>query len=338
MMKIAIVGAGRTGRGFIARLFAKQAEILFFDSDRELIDRLRKADGYAVRYFDGRATDHISGYRAFWTGEDNGALSECECVFVSVGAENTASAGQWLETYVLPGAAVIACENAALPSALFSGTLRERAGSGAIFCTTVADGALNIAGESVPTLYTDAKIGAAASLNGIEIATDFAVLMQRKLYTYNAASAIIAYLGAEKGYEAYADAANDPEIEAELDMFYVAINAAICAEYGIDMDSQQRFAELSKRKFQNRQIADSISRNAASPERKLSPTERVIMPARLIVKHGGEATPLIKTAAAALRYKGVADWAAAREALLSICGLTQGEALYEGVARYYTSR
>ena len=334
-MKLAIIGAGRTGRGFIARLFTSQAQIYFFDSDRELIEKLRGAGRFAVRYFDGRETDYITGYHAFWTGEPCDALTECECVFVSVGAENTGGAGKWLEPYIRPDAAVIACENAPLPSALFHGALRDRAGSGAIFCTTVSDGALDIAGESVPTLYTDDKVGVAASLSGIEIVPDFAVLMQRKLYTYNAASAIIAYLGAQKGYEAYADAANDPQIESELDRFYVAINAAVCAEYGIETDAQARFAALSKLKFQNRSIADSISRNAASPERKLSPSERIVMPARLISKHGGDTAPLIKTAVAALRYMGAADAARAREILLGICNLTPGEALFEGVMRQY---
>jgi mannitol-1-phosphate 5-dehydrogenase len=184
--------------------------------------------------------------------------------------------------------------------------------------------------ESYQFLYTDASIpDCIAALNGIKPVEDFETLMRRKIYTYNAASAIIAYIGAQKGYEIYADAANDEEIDELLEQFYGEINKAICREYGIDKKEQREFALLSKKKFQNPKITDTVSRNAASPLRKLMPSERLIEPMRLISRHGGNAGVLAKTVLAAIHYSGVYDQAGITGILSGTCGLDENEALFK---------
>ena len=342
-IKIAIVGAGRTGRGFLARLLHGQARIAFFDADRKLVEKLKARGEYHVRYYDSREADKITDYEAYAT-DDPGCgpvLWGCDCAFVSVGGENTKNAGEWLKKFMRPDVCAVACENAVCPAELFGGDrFSGKACSGAVFCTTTEDSGgsdgLDIIGENYPVLYTDANVpDFIAGLEGIEAVEDFAMLMRRKICTYNAASAIIAYIGAKKGYEAYSDAANDPEIEAMLDDFYSEINKAICEEYKIDQKQQQSFALLSKAKFQNPDIIDSISRNAASPMRKLSPSERIIEPARLILKHGGNADALAKTAAAAICYMGIGEITKMAEVLLGVCGLEENEKLYESITDYF---
>lgn len=346
--KIAVVGAGRTGRGFIARLLQGQAQIVFFDENTGLIDELQSRGQFYVNYYDSRKPDKITGYEAHATKdpECESVLQTCDCVFVSVGAENTANAGNWLKKFIRSGICVIACENAVCPAELFGGDrLFGRACSGAVFCTTTEDkngsggpNKLDIKSENYPVLYTDKNIpDFLAGLNGIEPVSDFATLMRRKIYTYNAASAIIAYIGAKKGYELYSDAANDPEIDELLDNFYLEINKAICEKYGIESKEQQKFALLSKVKFQNKKITDSISRNAASPLRKLSPSERIIEPARLIMEHGGSADVLAKTAAAAIDYAGICGDNKTKidNVLINTCGLRADEKLYESIIQYF---
>jgi len=162
--------------------------------------------------------------------------------------------------------------------------------------------------------------------------------MKRKLYTYNAASGIIAYLGAAAGHADYAAAANDPRIERALDRFYAAINEAVCAEYGVDRREQAEFAAASKRKFQNRAIVDTIGRNAASPERKLGATERIVAPMRLIAAHGGDASVLYDTAAAALRYAGAGTRAQAVEILGRSSGLEPGDRQFQAIVHRFGER
>ncbi|MBR3607426.1 MAG: mannitol-1-phosphate 5-dehydrogenase, partial [Lachnospiraceae bacterium] len=60
----------------------------------------------------------------------------------------------------------------------------------------------------------------------------FEDFLTRKLYTYNAASCIIAYLGWKKGYTIYSEAANDTEILRMLDENYKLTNEVLCKAYG----------------------------------------------------------------------------------------------------------
>jgi mannitol-1-phosphate 5-dehydrogenase len=258
------------------------------------------------------------------------ALRACDAVFVSVRGENGLAAGAWLSERIAQDQCVVAAENATVPASLLGGQLAGRAASGAVFCTTIEDGPLDILSENYPSLHVSAKgtSDAVAALGGVCVERDFDTLMLRKIYTYNAASAIIAYLGAEKGYASYAEAANDAEIAKALDAFYEEINRAICLEYGVPPEEQARFAGFSKAKFQNRAIADTVARNAASPLRKLGAKERIVAPMRLIEKRGGDAEVLIRTAVAALRYARADD---AEKILRETCGLGENSRLFRDI-------
>lgn len=328
LINIAIVGAGQTGRGFLARLFYKNANIVFIDSNRDLVNNLRHSKGYTVRYFNSGEPEFITGYEIYHIEDDIPMLQFCDVVFVSVLAENTAAAGLWLEDKINSDAIVIACENAACPAELFTGPIKEVAGSGAVFCTAINDGPTDILSEEYPFLHVGGYHGDVIKLPGIQHETDFDILMQRKIYTYNAASAVIAYLGAAKGYESFSDAANDPQINDKLDEFYDEINKAICTEYKIDFEEQRLFALQSKHKFQNKHISDSIARNAASPERKLGPTERIIKPANLIISRNGNPAISAEVAAAALHYMGVNSLTQAEEILQNTCELSGNDLFY----------
>lgn len=328
MRKIGIIGAGQTGRGFLARLLEKEFEIVFADKDGALVDRLNAAGAFRVDFFGGvRESITLSGFSAYRMEDAAGPLSRCEAVLICVRAENTRAVGEWLVQNGMADMPVVACENAASPAALLEGT-GLRAASGAIFCTTIAKDGLDIASENYPHLFVsrDNMPPCLAGAAGVVQEDDFALLMQRKLYTYNAASGIIAFMGQQMGYESYPAAANDPAIERALCAFYAQINRAICAEFGVDAAEQEAFARLSKEKFQNPAIEDTIARNAASPLRKLGPRERIMEPMRLILRHGGDARVLADTAVCALRYAGARTPAQARELLLSAAGLTEEDA------------
>ena len=59
--------------------------------------------------------------------------------------------------------------------------------------------------------------------------------------------------------------------------------------------NQEEFAKLSRDKFLNRTIVDSIERNAHDPLRKIGPNERIMGPLRLILQEGGDGSVLEKT-------------------------------------------
>ena len=71
MKKAVIIGAGQTGRGFIAPIVQENGyAITFLDKDHALVEQLRKEKEYTVSYFGGkREPQHISGYSALTTDE-----------------------------------------------------------------------------------------------------------------------------------------------------------------------------------------------------------------------------------------------------------------------------
>ena len=96
MSKTMIIGAGKTGRGFVARLLAERhVPVTFVDKDETLVEKLQQAagtDGFPIRFFgDVRETAKIAAYRAVtW---DEADFSDAELIFVSVGGTNLKDVG-----------------------------------------------------------------------------------------------------------------------------------------------------------------------------------------------------------------------------------------------------
>lgn len=331
---IGILGAGKTGRGFIGRLLAESGrEFVLFDSSKELINQLK--DGFEVSFFSNcRPKMDINNYKAFHTEDPKckEVFADISLLFISVGGNNLEAAGRWLARQMDSAALeartfcnVILCENARDPSQKVKKAFlealpkeqkalaEERFGfaDAAVFCTTIQqkDGSVDIYSENYPRLPLDVAgmKGKLPEVEGFHPVKDFENVLMRKIYTYNSASAVIAYLGWWKNYECYGDAANDPEILNLLDRHYASIGKAICQEYGYTEEDQNGFASLSKAKFCDRAIVDTIRRNAREPQRKLSAGERIAGPAVLIQKYDGDLTVTAMTAAAALLYEDSDD-------------------------------
>lgn len=349
MSKIAVVGAGKTGRGFIGRILKEaEKEILFIDKDTELIHALNETGKFRVNFFGNeREALEVTHFQACtW---ENVSLEEVELIFVSVGGQNLTETGKSLANCLDDKRHyyIITCENASHPSE----TLKKAIGKdnvsvseATVFCTTIEGEGLDIDSENYPYLQCDADLldGYVPGLKQVRPMKQFSDFLTRKLYTYNAASCVIAYLGWAKGYTDYADAANDEEILKLLDKNYAAANRALCREFGYDEKDQEEFALLSKKKFCSRTIIDTIARNARDPQRKLADSERIMGPIRLMRKYGEDASVLEKTAAAAILYKaGPEDaWTKIQsektpeEILQDICGVKPEESIFADIMSY----
>ncbi len=336
MAKIAVIGAGKTGRGFVARLLSESgAEILFVDKDAALVETLNRAGSFTVRFFgDARPPVTVSGYTAAtW---ENADFSGVELVFTAVGGSNLREAAGELAKRCR-GAAVITCENAVSPAKTFAKAAGEgfAVAEAAVFCTTTeaGGGSPDILSEDYSRLPYDGEAlpGFSPGLAGVEPVPRFEDFLRRKLYTYNCLSCVIAYTGAYYGFSDYADAANDPRVTALCSSAVAGINAALCREYGYGEEDQAEFAAAALRKFRNRAITDSVERNARDPERKLARDERIAGPLRLMEKYGEDPTALEITAAATLLYSGDPAWEAYKsshapeEVLREVAGIDPGE-------------
>ena len=344
-----IVGAGKTGRGFLARLLQEAAEdVIFIDKNETLVRELNAAGMFQVRFFgDVREPYRVSGFRAYtWETAD---LEDAELILVSVGGQNLKEAGESLSKCLKDEKHyyVITAENASHPSK----TLKEAIGKenvsvseSTVFCTTIEEEGLNIHSENYPYLQCDGDLleGYVPAAKTIKPIGNFSNFLTRKLYTYNAASCVIAYLGWKKGYTNYADAANDEEILELLDKNYEVTNRVLCREFGYEEGDQREFAALSKAKFCDRTIIDTVARNARDPHRKLGANERIIGPIKLMHKYGEDASVLEQTAAAAILYdhEGEDAWRAVKaektkeQILTDICGLRENDVIYQNIKKY----
>lgn len=349
MGRVVVVGAGKTGRGFIGRLLREAGqEITFIDRDQNLVHALNGAGSFSVHFFGNeRKAMEVSRFQAYtW---ENASFQDAELILVSVGGQNLQEVGRYIAGCLDENRHyyIITCENASHPS----DTLRKAIGKqnisvseATVFCTTIEGEGLDIRSEDYPYLQCDADLleGYDPGIPQIRPLAHFSDFLTRKLYTYNAASCVIAYLGWVKGYDNYGDAANDEEILALLDRNYQATNRALCREFGYDEKDQEEFALLSRKKFCDRTIVDTISRNARDPQRKLAAGERIMGPIRLLRKYGEDASVLEKTAAAALLYTAPQEeaWTRLRagkssgQILEEICGVGHDEMIFSEIINY----
>lgn len=308
MIDVTIVGAGKTGRGYLARLLQcpEVGHIDFIDANEGLVKTLNEKKSFEVHYFGNVKEPTIISNFSAYTWENAPKLSPI--VFVSVGGRNLPSVGAELKKRIVSETCLIAAENASDPAKTLLEAIDSplvHATKSTVFCTTVEGGGLDILSEDYPYLQYDADAlpPSFPALPGLKPIKGFGNFLVRKLFTYNAASAVIAYLGALLGYADYAKAANDPRILALLDENYEATNEAMCKTYGYERHDQEEFAALSKAKFTNPVIQDTIERNARDPLRKAGPTERIVGPLKMLYEGGYDATVLEKTLAALLLYR-----------------------------------
>ncbi len=351
MNKIMIIGAGKTGRGYLARLLKEaDKEICFVDKDETLVRKLEEEKSFLIHFFGKVREDfEVKDYTAVtW---ENADFADAKLIFVSVGGTNLKDVGAELKKKLSKDQHydIITCENSSHPAQVLADAIGEgfdiSVSESTVFCTTIeTEGTeLDINSENYPYLQCNADLlpDFQSDMPGVRPLKDFGDFLTRKLYTYNAASCVLAYLGALKGYTDYRDAGKDSEILEKLDRNYEMTNKVLCDVYGYDPKDQEEFAAFSRAKFTSQVIVDTVDRNAREPQRKLQDKERIIGPMKLIYEHGIMPDVLIETAAAALLYDKGDAWMEIRknrtpgEVLEEICNVHPGEVLYEEILKKY---
>ena len=310
-MNITIVGAGQSGRGFLGRLaYLSQAQIVFIDQDKALVDALNEQGMYQISFFGGkRAPLCVQGYVALYDDDDDAvtAIANADLILTCVLAENLSKILPLLKRAFsmreeLPP--VLVCENGVDPAMPLRNALSDdvKISEAVLLCTTCARGT-DIVSQDLDFLpYDLTRLDAPIPIMGFFPEMRFDVLCRRKIYTYNCLSACICYLGAEKGYESFAAAAVDPEIYEELLGLQAVLDRVIAREYSIPVAEQAAFSQAALDKFTNPELDDSIARNARDAHRKLGRTERIIAPMLLAKAQGENITIFERMIASAMDY------------------------------------
>lgn len=315
--KVVIIGAGGSGRGFLARLLQEEgAKICFVDQNTRLIRKLAEQKSYKIRL--GRHPDAITieGYEAFLIGSEEAVekSAAADWLFISVGEEHLKETAPFLEQVRKARnnpLKVLVCENGISPKntlrkALENGVAKDtRISQGIIFCTSIqqVEAGLDIISEDYSELPydMDEELFVLPFVHFIPT-KNFGTLLQRKIYTYNCLSACIAYLGAYLGYEIYAEAAMDAYIRNCCEKLSGGLNRVLCRKLQVDNEEQRIFSQRAMQKFSNPDIVDTIKKNARSVVRKLSPKERIMGPMIWMKEAGEDISVLELVAAAALLY------------------------------------
>src|SRR5947209_5667849 len=343
-----IFGAGKVGRGFLGHLLSRSGyQLWFVDRDAALVERLETAGRYPLLLLGSPPQPMaVEGVRALHAGETEAVaerFAQASVVLTAVGGGHLSEVARQIARGVERrwGAAretplnVLIGENYYRPAELLRQQIHQHLAAPVhpyferwiglvelqILRSCIEPTAelaaqdplwVRISDEWRLPADGDAFKGEPPSIEGLQPVPDFQGGLERKLYTYNAANAAIAYTGFLKGYALLADAANDPQILALARGVCAEAGAALVRRHGFDPDEQRAFAEGCLAKYQDRAIVDPIERNARDPLRKLGRHDRLVGPACLCLEHGIAPEHLATAIAAALQYNPPADPAAQR--------------------------
>ena len=316
-----IFGAGKVGRGFLAQLLLRAGwRIHFVDSSDALVSAL-SSGSYTIYNLGTGEVERVSEFTA---SVDSWRLDEASLILTSLGANGLAAWAESVED-LDRSIDIILAENHPAPAALVRqhitsprvGVAQAQVLRSCIEPTTeqVSEfGPLTVQVQDHWTLPLDGGAlvtpGLVDSVDGFELRPEFSIELTRKLYTYNAINAAVCYLGAEKGYEWLADAANDPEIAAVARRVGEEASAALVIEFGFPVREQAGWCERALAKYQDESIRDPIERNARDPIRKLGLHDRILGPIHLCLAHSLPHSALLLTARSAIVYREPSDSAA----------------------------
>jgi mannitol-1-phosphate 5-dehydrogenase len=359
-----IFGAGKIARGFIAHLLTLSGfHITFVEKSPALVSLLRERQKYKVHVMGAPEKDIvIEGFETLSCDEVDlvaKRLAPASVVFVSIGGLNLPQVAPMVAAGVRQALAeerieplnVILCENYFQPAKwlrqLVAEHLNEAESSWSNTHLGIVEAlVLRSSVEPTPEMKAgdplslkvqdmwdmpadkDAFIGEIPQIRGLSPQANFEGGLVRKLFTYNAINALIAYVGHLKGYTLLSDAANDPELVELARVASGEAGKALCETYGFDAGDQHQFAESAIAKYQKREIVDPIERNARDPLRKLSRNDRLVGPACLAFKCGIRPVALSRAIGAALHYDNAGDPAARKlQAMIKEIGI--GKTIHE---------
>jgi len=132
---------------------------------------------------------------------------------------------------------------------------------------------------------------------------------EAKLYGHNAIHALLAYLGAQKGYSKMAQIKDDAQLmKIARDAFMNESGAALINKYA-DLNDElfteagyKEFAEDLLGRMTNPYLSDPIDRAARDPQRKLGPDDRIFGTMQLALACGIEPVNMAKGAAAGIKF------------------------------------
>jgi mannitol-1-phosphate 5-dehydrogenase len=308
-MKVLIYGAGAIGRGFLAPLLGKLGiSISFVDINTEVVNQLKVNKSYvaAITLNDGYEFVDVEVESTYLLGEEDDHIKEYDIIFSCVGPDQCLDLSEKFSKAKI----VISCEN----DISTAEKLRKLSGNKNIYFG-IPD---VITSNTAPEYLLDKDALTTVSEQGILVLEkgkyslpdeiiqvsfdDLEMHWMCKMFIHNAPHAVVAYLGALKGYKYIHESMNDIKInKIVVGSINEITKGVIKAGYAsLSYANSYRAKELSR--FSNTYLHDTIERVAREPVRKLSSDNRLILGMRIVQFNGESPRYTAIGAKAALMY------------------------------------
>jgi len=369
-MRVVIVGPGRIGCGYLAPAFRDAGwEIVLAARDEATASRIRREGAFDVRVTTADDTTAVAPLTAVAVGtpgfDEVVASADLICTAVGVGKVSGLAkplAGALAQRPTSRPLDVWVAENDDCADGLAT-AVRTAAGdalpqigfAGAVATAVVArgdwrrEGRPLFVGDGPRRLYVDRHpLRTTFALPaGVEATDIYLARLHEKLYTFNAAHAICAYLGWLRGHQTIDEAVADPFLKPMVAGCLLESRRALVTTYPqLDGDPHGAAVEALRR-FADLELADPITRVAREPLRKLAPGDRLLGAVELIRAATGRVPSYFSLAvAAALLYRHAPDRQALElgerlrregfeRVLADACGLERGDPFAAAVEQHY---
>ncbi len=316
-------GAGKIGRGLFAQLFTRAGlEVVFIEARPEIVQSLQRHRACLIEWVDGEC-ERIAPVRALHVDQRQAIAEACAEAIVgatAVGVNTLPSIAPMLAeglrerlAHNKPPLNLLLGENElrayqilreALPAELLGAVGLVRCVVGRQVVAELPTEPLGVRADRYDRLLVDADTiqGELPPIEGVQPVRPFEIYFLRKLYVHNGLHALIAYLGAQKGYATIQHALSDPEIRALFKEAAGALERALQKAFPFDPEEHHQAVDEILARIQNPLLDDPIARVAREPLRKLRPHDRLVGAYRLVQAQGEESEPFRQAILAALNY------------------------------------
>lgn len=341
--KIAIqFGAGNIGRGFLGELFFKSGyEIFFVDVNSELIKNLNEKNCYKLKIA-GKVPkevliNNVHAVNIKDIDKVKDLIIHADIIATAVGVKSIKDVSKVLAKGIIERAVkngkvinIIICENILDAGKVlrdyllqkvdekFKNYVIEKVGlvesvvSRMVSLTPeeeIKKDKLIVLAEEYAILPVDKKgfIGDIPQIIGMIPYDNLKAYEERKLFIHNAGHAMIAYLAALKGFKYIWQGIEDEWIRKITISGIGEIADALIKKHKFDKKELEEYINDIIERFDNVSLGDSVFRVGRDPIRKLSPNDRLIGAARLIMEYGGKPVNLSFAIASCLLYNEKED-------------------------------
>ena len=340
MKRLVQFGAGNIGRSLVGHLFSRAGyEVMFVDAVEAIVQALNEKGRYDVvvketlppDQSDRILVENVRGLHASQTDAIAAAIAQADVLATAVGPAvlpkiaPTIAAGVTRRSKPI---SIILCENLRNAATHMRSWLAEHLPVDFEIDTRVGLVETSI-GKMVPIMPAEVTqrdplvvwaeaynqiiadcagfLGDSPDVPGLVLKNNFAAYVDRKLFIHNLGHAAEAYFGYLQGKESIWQCVGDEAIHAQARAAMWASAKALIAKYPSEFDeaNQAEHVDDLLRRFANRALNDSVFRVGRDLNRKLSPEDRCIGSLRLVSSCGGDVEPILRTIAAALRFRAV---------------------------------